>query len=133
MVRLLICDDEPGLRAVIKRYAQFEGYEVTEAGNGAEAVGLCSDEVFDIIIMDVMMPEMDGFTAVKEIRKFSDTPIIMISAYGEESDINRGYESGADDYIINPFSIKEIMLRINNILRQPITNAAIKQEKMAVI
>ncbi|MEN2773490.1 response regulator transcription factor [Acetivibrio clariflavus] len=118
MAKILICDDEEGLRAVIKRYAVFEGHEVTEAGNGVEAVEICRNNNFDIVIMDIMMPEMDGFSAVKEIRKFSDMPVIMLSARGEEYDRIMGFELGVDDYVVKPFSSKEIMLRINAILRR---------------
>lgn len=118
MAKVLICDDEAGLRTVIKRYAIFEGHDVTEAGDGLEAVELCLDDTFDIIIMDVMMPELDGFSAVKEIRKFSDTPVIMLSARGEEYDRILGFELGVDDYVVKPFSSKEIMLRMNAILRR---------------
>jgi DNA-binding response OmpR family regulator len=118
MAKILICDDEAGLRAVIKRYALFEGHEVTEAGDGIQAVELCRNNAFDIIIMDIMMPELDGFSAVKEIRKFSDTPVIMLSARGEEYDKVLGFEVGVDDYVVKPFSSKEIMLRINAILRR---------------
>ena len=124
MGKILICDDEAGIRTVIKRYAEFEGHEVTEAGDGTEAVNLCREEKFDIIIMDVMMPEMDGFTAVREIRKTSDAPVIMLSARGEEYDKVSGFEAGVDDYVVKPFSSKEIMLRINAILRRVIKNAA---------
>lgn len=123
MAKVLICDDEAGLRAVIKRYAIFEGHDVTEAGDGLEAVELCRDDTFDIIIMDVMMPELDGFSAVKEIRKFSDTPVIMLSARGEEYDRILGFEFGVDDYVVKPFSSKEIMLRINAILRRADKNS----------
>jgi len=118
MAKILICDDEPGLRTVIKRYAQFDGHETAEAGNGMEAVEACKKEQFDIIIMDIMMPELDGFSAVKEIRKFSDVPIIMLSARGEEYDKVLGFEYGIDDYVVKPFSSKEIMLRIAAILRR---------------
>jgi len=82
MAKILICDDEPGLRSVIKRYAVFEGHEVIEAGDGMAAGEACRKDSFDIIIMDVMMPELDGFSAVKEIRKTSTTPVIMLSARG---------------------------------------------------
>jgi len=118
MAEILICDDEAGLRAVIKRYAQFEGHEVTEAGDGIEAVEACKLKAFDIIIMDVMMPEMDGFTAVREIRKTSSVPVIMLSARGEEYDKVLGFELGVDDYVVKPFSSKEIMLRVAAILRR---------------
>ena len=118
MAKILICDDEPGLRAVIKRYALFEGYETAEAGNGMEAVEACKKEPFDIIIMDIMMPELDGFSAVKEIRKTSCVPVIMLSARGEEYDKVLGFELGVDDYVVKPFSSKEIMLRVAAILRR---------------
>jgi DNA-binding response OmpR family regulator len=118
MAKILICDDEPGLRSVIKRYAQLDGHEAAEAGNGIEAVEACKKEKIDIIIMDVMIPELDGFSAVKEIRKTSDVPIIMLSARGEEYDKVLGFEYGADDYVVKPFSSKEIMLRISAILRR---------------
>jgi len=118
MAKILICDDEPGLRAVIKRYAQFDGHETVETGNGIEAIEACKKAQFDIIIMDIMMPELDGFSAVKEIRKTSDVPIIMLSARGEEYDKVLGFEYGVDDYVVKPFSSKEIMLRIAAILRR---------------
>lgn len=118
MAKILICDDEAGLRAVIKRYAIFEGYEVTEASDGMEAVELCRSNTFDIIIMDIMMPELDGFSAVKEIRKTSDTPVIMLSARGEEYDKVLGFEIGVDDYVVKPFSSKELMMRVGAILRR---------------
>lgn len=118
MTSILIVDDEPGLRSVIRRYAVFEGYEVSEACDGMQAVELCRSNSFDIIIMDAMMPELDGFSAVKEIRKYQDTPVIMLTARGEEYDKILGFEVGVDDYVIKPFSSKEIMLRISAILRR---------------
>ena len=123
MARILICDDEPGLRSVIKRYAQFEGHEVAEAEDGAQAIEACRVEQFDIVIMDVMMPLMNGFSAVKEIRKNTDVPVIMLSARGEEYDKILGFELGVDDYVVKPFSSKEIMLRIGAILRRTGKNA----------
>jgi len=124
MAKILICDDEPGLRAVIKRYAQFEGHIAVEAGDGMEAVEACKKEPFDIILMDIMMPELDGFSAVKEIRKFSDVPVIMLTAKGQEYDKILGFELGVDDYVVKPFSSKEIMLRIGAILRRAGKNAS---------
>jgi DNA-binding response OmpR family regulator len=118
MARILICDDEAGLRAVIKRYAQFEGHETVEAGNGLEALSAFRKGSFDIIIMDIMMPELDGFSAVKEIRKASDVPVLMLSARGEEYDKVLGFELGVDDYVVKPFSSKELMLRVGAILRR---------------
>lgn len=134
MARLLLCDDEAALRAVLKRYAIFEGHEVTEAGDGLEAVSLCRKESFDIIIMDIMMPELDGFSAVKEIRKISQIPVIMLSARGEEYDKVLGFELGIDDYVVKPFSSKEIMLRINAVMRRTSTSVAARlDEKNHVI
>lgn len=133
MAKILICDDEEGLRAVIKRYATFEGHEVFEAGDGMEAIALCKAQNFDIIIMDVMMPELDGFSAVKEIRKFADTPVIMLSARGEEYDKILGFEMGVDDYVVKPFSSKEIMLRVNAILRRTKTSRSSLQQDGNVI
>lgn len=124
VARILVCDDEEGLRAVIKRYAIFEGHEVVEASDGMEAVEVCKKDTFDIIIMDVMMPELDGFSAVKEIRKKSNTPVLMLSARGEEYDKVLGFEVGADDYVVKPFSSKEIMLRINAIVRRMQTSVS---------
>ena len=118
MAKILICDDETGLRSVIKRYAKFEGHDTSEASNGIEAIEAFKEEQFDIILMDIMMPELDGFSAVKEIRKTSDVPVIMISARGEEYDKVLGFELGVDDYVVKPFSSKEIMLRIAAILRR---------------
>ncbi len=120
----MICDDEPGLRSVIKRYAEFDGHETVEAGDGLEAVEACKRESFDIIIMDVMMPELDGFSAVRKIRKTSNVPVIMLSARGEEYDKVLGFEVGVDDYVVKPFSSKEIMLRIGAILRRAGKSAA---------
>lgn len=128
MAKILICDDEEGLRAVIKRYAVFEGHEVTEAGDGREAVELCRNNTFDIIIMDIMMPDLDGFSAVKEIRKTLDTPVIMLSARGDEYDKVLGFEVGIDDYVVKPFSSKEIMLRVNAILRRVEKSGSGKQD-----
>lgn len=130
MAKLLLCDDEAALRAVLKRYAIFENYDVVEAANGMEAILLCQKESFDIIIMDVMMPVMDGFSAVKEIRKTCKTPVLMLSARGEEYDKILGFELGIDDYVVKPFSSKEIMLRVNAILRRTLISTATVLEDM---
>lgn len=116
MYRLLVVDDEPKIREVIREYAEFGGYEVTEAEDGMSAVGLCKLNDYDIIIMDIMMPKLDGFSACKEIKKFKDIPIIMLSARGEEYDKLHGFDLGIDDYVVKPFSPKELMARINAIL-----------------
>ncbi len=116
MYHILIVDDEEHIRAIVRKYAEFEGHSVTEAADGMEAVRLCRREQFDIIIMDVMMPELDGFSACSEIRKFSQTPIIMLSARGEEYDKINGFQLGVDDYVVKPFSPKELMLRVNAVM-----------------
>ena len=120
MIRLLVVDDEAKIRLLIRKYAEFEGNEVTEAENGMEAVQLCREKSdrFDLIIMDVMMPELDGFSAVAEIRKVCRTPVLMLSARGEEYDKIHGFELGVDDYVVKPFSPKELMMRINAIMKR---------------
>ncbi len=117
-MRILIVDDEEMIRRLISKYAVYEGHTVTEAGDGMEAVMLCRTQEFDIVIIDIMMPELDGFSACREIRKFSDVPIIMLSARGEEYDKINGFELGIDDYVVKPFSPKELMLRVNAILKR---------------
>lgn len=116
MAKILIVDDEEKIRFVVKEYAQFSGHEVTEAADGSEAVALCRDHKFDLLVMDIMMPRVDGFTAVKQIRKFSTLPVIMLSARGEEYDKLFGFELGIDDYVVKPFSPKELMARITAVL-----------------
>ena len=118
MSRILVVDDELRVRDLIKKYAKFEGYEVSEASNGLQALELCRDQNFDIVIMDVMMPELDGFSACKEIRKFSNVPIIILSARGEEYDKIHGFEFGIDDYVVKPFSPRELMMRIAAVLKR---------------
>jgi len=116
MAKILVADDEQKIREVIKEYSEFNGHEITEAEDGMVAVGLCKFNEYDLIIMDIMMPRLDGFSACKEIRKTSDTPIIMLSARGEEYDKLFGFELGIDDYVVKPFSPKELMARINAVL-----------------
>ena len=111
-LKILVVDDEVNIRNVIKEYAKFEGYEVEEAGNGMQAVEICKEKDFDIIIMDVMMPKLDGFSAIKEIRKTKNIPVLMLSARGEEYDKLFGFEIGIDDYVVKPFSPKEVMARV---------------------
>lgn len=118
MCKILVIDDEARIRSLIRKYAEFEGHSVVEAGDGMEAVRLCRNEEFDMIILDVMMPELDGFSACREIRKISDTPIIMLSARGEEYDKINGFNLGIDDYVVKPFSPKELMLRVDAILKR---------------
>lgn len=116
MYRVLVVDDEAKIREVIREYAEFEGYEVTEAANGMEAVQVCRQQDFDAIVMDIMMPRLDGFSTCKEIRKFKQIPVLMLSARGEEYDKLFGFEMGIDDYVVKPFSPKELMARLNVII-----------------
>lgn len=116
MAKLLIVDDEKGIRQVIREYSEFNGHEVTEAEDGMTAVGFCKLNEYDLVIMDIMMPKLDGFSACKEIRKISNVPIIMLSARGEEYDKLFGFELGIDDYVVKPFSPKELMARVNAVL-----------------
>ncbi|MDW7657808.1 MAG: response regulator transcription factor [Bacillota bacterium] len=113
MNRILIVDDEQKIRLMIRKYAEFEGYHVTEAADGMEAVRLCRDLNFDAIVMDVMMPELDGFSACREIFKCKRIPVLMLSARGEEYDKIHGFELGIDDYVVKPFSPRELLMRLN--------------------
>ena len=118
MYNILIVDDEDMIRKLIRKYAEFEGHTVTEASNGMDAVMKFSRDKFDIIIMDIMMPELDGFSASRKIRETSNVPIIMLSARGEEYDKINGFEIGIDDYVVKPFSPRELMLRVEAILKR---------------
>jgi DNA-binding response OmpR family regulator len=118
MYHILVVDDEARIRTIIRKYAEFEGYTVSEAADGMEAVLLCRANTYDLIIMDIMMPELDGFSACREIRKSTQTPIIMLSARGEEYDRINGFEVGVDDYVMKPFSPKELMLRVQAIMKR---------------
>lgn len=113
MKKILVVDDEEKIRVIIRKYGEFEGYEITEAKDGMEAVRICRKEDFDVIILDVMMPELDGFSACREIKKEKNIPIIMLSARGEEYDRIHGFEIGIDDYVVKPFSPRELMMRIH--------------------
>ncbi len=129
MQRILVVDDEKMIRNVIKEYAEFDGFEVTEAEDGMEAVEICRREDFDLIVMDIMMPKLDGYSAIKEIRKTKQIPVIMLSARGEEYDKLFGFEIGIDDYVVKPFSPKELLARIKAVLKR----AAAKEQPMDII
>lgn len=129
MSKLLVVDDEFRIRELIKKYAVFEGHTVTEASNGLDAVGFCECADFDLIIMDIMMPDLNGFEAAKRIRENHTTPIIMLSALGEEYDKIKGFEIGVDDYVVKPFSPKELMMRVNAVLKRVKTEEKVKEDK----
>lgn len=116
MAKILIVDDEAKIREVIREYAEFNHYETGEAEDGMQAVNMCLTGDYDLVIMDIMMPKLDGFSACKEIRKDKDIPIIMLSARGEEYDKLFGFELGIDDYVVKPFSPKELMARVAAVL-----------------
>lgn len=118
MYSILVVDDEDKIRELIRKYAEFEGYTVSEAKDGLEAVQLSKEGSFDLIVLDVMMPELDGFSTCREIRKNSDVPVIMLSARGEEYDRIHGFELGVDDYVVKPFSPRELMMRIGAIMKR---------------
>ena len=117
-MRILIVDDEGMIRAVLREYVEFEGGTADEAQDGMEAVQKCRENAYDAVLMDVMMPRLDGFSAVKEIRKFSQVPVIMLSARSEEYDKLFGFEIGSDDYVTKPFSPKEVMARIHAVVKR---------------
>jgi len=132
MYRILVVEDEKYIREVIREYAEFEGHTIVEAVDGMEAVSICRQQEFDVIVMDVMMPRLDGFSACKEIKKFKDIPVLMLSARSEEYDRLFGFEMGIDDYVVKPFSPKELMARLNVIVKrnrnkiQPAQNERLK-------
>ena len=125
MYKLLIVDDEPKIREVIREYAEFNGYQVEEAQDGMSAVGLCKLNKYDLIVLDIMMPKLDGYATCNEIKKLQDVPIIMLSARSEEYDKLFGYELGIDDYMVKPFSPRELMAKIKVVLDR--RNAAKKE------
>ena len=118
MKKILIVDDEAQIRDIVCKYATFFGYDILQAENGMKAVEMCRKNNFDLVIMDIMMPELDGFSAMREIRKTSSVPVIMLSARSEEYDRISGFEMGADDYVVKPFSPKELMLRCAAVLKR---------------
>lgn len=128
-MKILIVDDEEKIREVIKEYANFENYQTDEASDGKMAIAMCNDNDYDLIVMDIMMPKLDGFTAIKEIKKKKNIPVIMLSARGEEYDKLFGFEIGIDDYVVKPFSPKELMARINAVITRSKNKEEKRQEK----
>ncbi len=117
-MKLLVVDDEELIRNVIKEYAKIENYEVDEASNGDEAVEKALENDYDVIIMDIMMPKRDGFSAIKEIKQEKDTSVIVLSARTMEEDKLNGFDLGIDDYVIKPFSPKELIARIKAVTKR---------------
>lgn len=121
-MKILIVDDEEMIRGVLREYVEFEGNEAYEAVDGMDAVKKCRENDYDLVLMDVMMPHLDGFSAVKEIKKTKDVPVIMLSARGEEYDKLFAFEIGVDDYVTKPFSPKEVMARIHAVVKRHTKN-----------
>ena len=136
-MKLLVVDDEELIRNVIKEYAKIENYEVDEASDGDEAVEKALENDYDVIIMDIMMPKRDGFSAIKEIKQEKDTSVIVLSARTMEEDKLNGFDLGIDDYVIKPFSPKELIARIKAVTKRQkeediIEVGTIKMKKVSV-
>ncbi|MGI6359123.1 MAG: response regulator transcription factor [Bacillota bacterium] len=121
--RILLVDDEQRLRQMLRGYIEHEGYQVVEAVDGAEALRLFSEQQFSLVILDVMMPNVDGWTVCREIRSTSNVPVIMLTARGEEYDRLFGFDLGVDDYLVKPFSPKELLARMKAIIRRTEQNS----------
>lgn len=117
-MQILVCDDESLIRDVIKEYLLIEKFQVFEASNGLEAIEVVANKVIDLVIMDIMMPKMDGYQAIKEIKKIKDIPFIMLTARSEEFDKLLGFDIGADDYVTKPFSPKELVARVKAVTKR---------------
>ncbi|MBQ7991150.1 MAG: response regulator transcription factor [Oscillospiraceae bacterium] len=128
--KILIVDDEKNIRSVIAEYAKFEGYETAEAEDGMQAVDMCRTNDFDLIIMDIMMPRLDGYSAVREINKIKKIPVIMLSARGEEYDKLFGFELGVDDYVTKPFSPKELLARMRAVIKRTSAEETAEQHEV---
>ena len=126
MKRILIVDDEQNIREVLKEYLEFNGFEVITADDGYEAVDMCKREDYDFIVMDIMMPKMDGLSAVREIRKTKNIPVMVLSARGEEYDKLFGFEAGIDDYVTKPFSMPLVVKHIEAVLRRAEQGAGVE-------
>lgn len=117
-MKILVVDDEQGIREVIKEYCLLENYQVIEAENGLQAIEMVKTNDIDIIVLDIMMPKLDGYSALKEIKKIKNVPVILLSARKEEFDKLMGFEYGTDDYLTKPFSPRELIARIKAILKR---------------
>lgn len=130
MYKILVVDDEMNIRRVVRKYAEFEGYEVDEAENGMAAIEKVKNNDYDLIVMDIMMPKLDGFSTCKELKKSKDIPVIMLSARGEEYDKLFGFEIGIDDYVVKPFSPKELMARIKAVIKRNSSQENVLPERL---
>ncbi len=130
MYKILVVDDEMNIPRVVREYAEFEGYEVDEAENGMAAIEKVKNNDYDLIVMDIMMPKLDGFSTCKELKKSKDIPVIMLSARGEEYDKLFGFEIGIDDYVVKPFSPKELMARIKAVIKRNSSQENVLPERL---
>ncbi|MET1013836.1 MAG: response regulator transcription factor [Paenisporosarcina sp.] len=132
-ITILVVDDEDRIRRLLKMYLEREGYEVDEAENGAEAIEKAIGKDYHAIILDVMMPEKDGMEVIAELREHKATPILLLTAKGEEANRVQGFELGADDYIVKPFSPREVVLRVKAVLKRsvsfaPVSNTSVSKD-----
>ena len=118
MTRILIVDDEENIREVVHEYCELNGYDADEAGDGADAIEMIQSTDYDLVILDIMMPRLDGFSTCREIKKIKPVPVIMLSARQEEYDKLFSFELGVDDYVVKPFSPKELMARVKVVLER---------------
>src|SRR3990172_11745832 len=130
--RILVVDDEPRMIRFIRMNLELEGYAVFEAADGVRALQQVRDTLPDLVILDVMMPELDGFETLQDLREFSSVPVIMLTARGEEDDRVRGLELGADDYVTKPFSPRELVSRVKAVLRRTETAAPAEKSTLQV-
>ncbi|MEW9674684.1 response regulator transcription factor [Lentibacillus sp. L22] len=124
---ILVVDDEERIRRLIRMYLERDDFVVEEADNGRDALRMATETDYDVILLDIMMPGMDGIEVCQELRKEKDTPVIMLTAKGEESNRVQGFEVGTDDYIVKPFSPREVVLRVKALLRRTSTNVSEEQ------
>ncbi|MHC0552357.1 response regulator [Salinicoccus sp. CNSTN-B1] len=129
--RILVVDDEERIRKLLNMYLVREGYEIVEAEDGEEALEIAMEQDFHCILLDLMMPKMDGIEVAKRLRTQKSTPIIMLTAKGEENNRVEGFEVGADDYIVKPFSPREVVLRVKALLRRSSETAFIEADATA--
>ncbi|WP_272946667.1 response regulator transcription factor [Calderihabitans maritimus] len=130
-IRILVADDEAKIRELVRMYLEREGFEVDEAGDGQETIEKIGKGKFHLVILDIMMPNLDGLTVCREIRRTMDIPIILLTARGEEVDRVLGFELGADDYVVKPFSPRELVARVKALLRRTLPDK--DHEKQNVI
>ena len=129
MALILVVDDEPLYQRLLKANLEQEGYEVITAGDGEEALEIISSQHPDLVVLDVMMPKLDGLTTCERIRQFSNMPIIILTARGEEQDRVKGLNLGADDYVVKPFSATELIARVKAVLRRAQTTEQVSQNR----